>query len=212
MLQIPAFIEDKFSSYTSETHSGYTFIDDIYITEGTINGLVHFVQENFLRDYENLVFIKDSYLFDDFSLDKKLRYHISLSYNNAVVKGNADQNLTKESIKLNKNLKIKTETNAPILKLQKGNVANKIFLTLLLEDNDTLMKIKDDSVATLHISIAHFYFKTTNEEKINEMIKSVNELLSHIDENLLHTFLELLTQVNTELARSNTLDVTLVTC
>lgn len=212
MLQIPDFIQDKFSSYTSESNSGYTFIDNVYITEATVNGLIQFFQANFFSAYGKLVFIKDSYLFDDFSPDKKLRYHISLRYNNAVARGNTDRTLIKESIKLNKHFKIKTNTAEPVLKLQKGNVDHKVFLTLLLEDDDTLTKLKDDSVANLHISIAHFYFATSNDEKINEMIDSVNASLSDLDETLLQKLLELLSQTNTELAQLNGLEKTLVTC
>ncbi|KAL6927584.1 hypothetical protein ACO0SA_004206 [Hanseniaspora valbyensis] len=230
MAEIPKALEDKFSNLNYQHKKGYTFLNNVTVSRKIASELLEFIKKFFFvnEDRSRLV-IKDRYLLDDLDsdLDDDIRYHISLKYNNNN-NGDDDNNNSDDcddsnrddiintptvtKLHLKKSLQVNTDTSKPIIKLLKGNIRTKIFIALILENNEQLLEYKASNVPYIHISVAHFYYNIKNGLTQDEFIEAFNENFIDADPNITNQLIEIIHRFNDELTKNNKSALEIITC
>ncbi|XBW36292.1 hypothetical protein QEN19_001881 [Hanseniaspora menglaensis] len=214
MSNIPNELIEKYLGYNSIKNPGYCFIDNIFISEKTVDEVLQIVKNVIFDETNSHAFIKDNYLFDSYSLSKKLckNYHITLNYTTGNTATNTEYKTVKENIILEQPIQISKDLNKGILKLQIGNVPNKIFISLILENNEKLLTFKSSTLPTLHISIAHFYFNADFSVDIETLLENANKKLDNLEPTVLNKVLDLISQMNKDLVENNGVEIDMITC
>ena len=223
MVEIPKALEEKFTNLNYQHKKGYTFLNNVTVSKRIASELLEFIKKFFFinEDRSRLV-IKDRYLLDDLDsdLDDDIRYHISLRNNN---NNNGDDDNSNNSddiintptvtkLHLKKSLQVNTDSSKPIIKLLKGNIRTKIFIALILENNEQLLEYKAPNVPYIHISVAHFYYNIKNGLTQDEFIEAFNENFIDADPNITNQLIEIIHRFNDELQKNNKSALEIITC